>query len=124
MHKTKLVVTTMLLSACASMLPEEQQSKLNQWKGAHVNELTSSYGPPHKRRTLRDGSCIYTYSYNYPGKTPLTAQEFGYFYSYKCEVRFTLNSEGHVVSAALPFGSCKKYVIERPAVSADTSAAR
>ena len=120
MRKVKLIFTAAFISACASAGLEEQQGVLVQWKGAHIDELLLSYGPPRETRA-ENGS--HTLIYRPPRKKNpgLTANSWGLVpvvgdLHVPCKVEFTVNAEGKITSATLARGKCKntRFIIQRP----------
>ena len=125
-----ILIVCVMLGGCATT--EGYRQILETWKGHHVDELITSWGPPNSSAELSDGGKVlgYARSRTIPLFLPNTTNTTGTFSTFgggmgtysssstssrmvpialSCATRFTTSSEGYISGYSFQGGDCKAY---------------
>lgn len=88
-----VIAVVLLLAGCANF-----DQAFGGWVGHHVDELVKQWGPPSATHKMQDGTKVLAYSAqrHYQAQGPGIPVPFSG--TYWCEVRYTMNREGIIVS--------------------------
>lgn len=125
-----ILMLCVMMGGCATT--EGYRQILETWKGQHVDELITSWGPPNGSAELSDGGKVLEYATNrtIPFFLPNTRNTTGTFSTFggvmgtysgrstgskmvpialSCVTRFTISSEGYISDYSFEGGDCTAY---------------
>ncbi|MFD1162964.1 MULTISPECIES: hypothetical protein [Hwangdonia] len=105
----QIIVIGLLVSSCVSS--KNYANRINTWRGADVNDLINSWGPPSDIYELPNGSKMYTYLYvnnslvttRHSQFADVTYQSTTQNY---CQTSFTANKNNVIESTTFKGSSC------------------